>query len=71
MKIDKKRIYKQEDFVSLFTKYMKKKIEKDLKLIYKTEARLLNPEEPWIFQLENWSLFLQKSKAYQEKEKSF
>jgi len=53
IRIDEKRIYKEEDFVSLFTKYMKNKIEKDLELIYKTEARLLNPEEPWIFQLEN------------------
>ena len=49
----KKRIKKDKDLVSIFNEYLKKKIEKDLQLIYKTEARLLNPEEPWIFQLEN------------------
>ena len=46
----------REDAISLFKKYLKKEIVKDLKLIYKEEGRIIKhdtEEDAWIFRLEN------------------
>lgn len=41
-----------DDLFSLFKDYLEKTIAKDLGYIYGKEARLLDSEEPWIFQLD-------------------
>ena len=48
----KMRDLKNDDLFLLFRNYMKKRITKDLEEIYGRKAGLLNPDEPWIFDLD-------------------
>lgn len=41
-----------EDIFSIYTEYVKEEIAKDLSRIYEEKPRLVNSEEPWIFQFE-------------------
>jgi len=42
-----------EDIFSIYTEYVKDEIAKDIRDIYEKEPRLVNPEEPWVFRLED------------------
>ncbi len=42
-----------EDIFAIYTEYVRDSVSRDLREIYREKVHLVDPEEPWVFRVEN------------------